>query len=153
MISEAYLLGLFIIVFVAFIWSASSLLTQYLYSDHEFRSPFLLTYIGVSLFSLWLPSWYVMHLKEKGVFDPYGIELPTESPPRPRSRQPSEEELNPNSLDENMATNYFRSSPAPSFQEGEMQQQEPTRLPQQKWTHYDHFYAAIRIAPVWFAAN
>src|SRR3569623_2146424 len=36
-----------------------------------------------------------------------------------------------------------------------MQQQEPTRLstPQHKWTHYDHFYAAIRIAPVWFAAN
>ena len=32
---------------------------QYLYEGHSFDSPFLLTYIGVSLFALWIPTHHV----------------------------------------------------------------------------------------------
>jgi len=54
--SPSYALGLAFIALVSVIWAGSSVLTQYLYQDRSFRSPFLLTYIGVSLFTLWLPT-------------------------------------------------------------------------------------------------
>ena len=54
-ISRSYALGLTFIVVVTIIWTASSITVQYLYKDLSFHSPFLLTYIGVSLFTLWLP--------------------------------------------------------------------------------------------------
>jgi solute carrier family 35, member F5 len=51
-------IGLLFIVLVAVIWAASSVLIQLLYTstDNDFHSPFLVTYIGVSLFTLWLPT-------------------------------------------------------------------------------------------------
>ena len=55
-ISREYALGFLFIILVAVIWTASSVLVQYLYNDHAFRSPFLVAYIGVSLFALWLPN-------------------------------------------------------------------------------------------------
>jgi solute carrier family 35, member F5 len=74
LLSDAgYLRGLIFIVLVAIIWAASSVFVQFLYSsptDDEngnsggttgggggfsFNSPFLLTYIGTSLFTLWIP--------------------------------------------------------------------------------------------------
>jgi solute carrier family 35 protein F5 len=56
-ISREYaLLGFLFIILVAVIWTASSVLVQYLYNDHAFGSPFLVAYIGVSLFTLWLPN-------------------------------------------------------------------------------------------------
>jgi solute carrier family 35, member F5 len=53
-----YVIGLLFIVLVAVIWAASSVLIQLLYTstDNDFHSPFLVTYIGVSLFTLWLPT-------------------------------------------------------------------------------------------------
>jgi solute carrier family 35 protein F5 len=56
MISREYALGFLFIILVAVIWTASSILVQYLYNDHAFHSPFLVAYIGVSLFTLWLPN-------------------------------------------------------------------------------------------------
>ncbi|EEC49036.1 predicted protein, partial [Phaeodactylum tricornutum CCAP 1055/1] len=56
MLSRSYAQGLVFIVLVALIWAASSVLVQYLYTEQSFESPFLLTYIGVSLFTLWLPT-------------------------------------------------------------------------------------------------
>ena len=51
-------LGLLFIVIVAVIWSGSSVLLQYIFSDLNFRSPFLITYIENSLFCLYLPLFY-----------------------------------------------------------------------------------------------
>lgn len=53
---SSYTLGLFFILLVSIIWSAASVLVQFLYTKQSFDSPFLLTYIGVSLFTLLLPT-------------------------------------------------------------------------------------------------
>lgn len=50
-----YTLGLIFICIVTVIWTAASFLTQYIYSDLDFQSPFVLTYLSSSLFSLYLP--------------------------------------------------------------------------------------------------
>ena len=73
--TKDYITGLIFIVLVAIIWAASSVLVQYLYDDdvpnsdsddYHFRSPFAVTYIGVSLFTLWLPTQkLVQSLREK----------------------------------------------------------------------------------------
>jgi solute carrier family 35 protein F5 len=54
-----YGLGLFYILLVALIWALSSVLVQYMYNAYAFDSPFLLTYIGVSLFTWPLPMKYI----------------------------------------------------------------------------------------------
>ena len=51
----SYALGLFFIVSVSIIWSAASILVQYLYQGLDFDSPFLLTYIGTSLLTVLIP--------------------------------------------------------------------------------------------------
>ena len=53
---SSYNLGLFFILLVSLIWSAASILVQFLYTQESFDSPFLLTYIGVSLFTILLPT-------------------------------------------------------------------------------------------------
>ena len=55
--SGGYALGLLFILFVALLWSGSSVLVQYIYSDLTFDSPFFVTYISNVLFSLYLPGW------------------------------------------------------------------------------------------------
>jgi solute carrier family 35 protein F5 len=54
-----YGVGLFYILLVALIWALSSVLVQFLYNSYAFDSPFLLTYIGVSLFTWPLPMKYI----------------------------------------------------------------------------------------------
>jgi hypothetical protein len=50
--------GIIFILIVTIIWSFSSFMTQFIYSDLDFHSPFLLTYIANSLFSIYIPVWY-----------------------------------------------------------------------------------------------
>jgi solute carrier family 35 protein F5 len=52
-----YLLGLFFILCVALLWSASSILVQWIYADLDFDSPFFVTYLSNILFALYLPLW------------------------------------------------------------------------------------------------
>ena len=59
MISSSYALGIVFIVLVSIIWSAASVLTQHIYCDYGFDSPFLLTLLGSSLFVLWLPIYEI----------------------------------------------------------------------------------------------
>ena len=56
---SSYGLGLFFIFLVSIIWALSSILVQYLYTNQSFDSPFLLTYIGTSLFTILLPLEWV----------------------------------------------------------------------------------------------
>lgn len=51
--------GIVLVVIVASIWAGSSVLTQYMYNDLDFKSPFFITYFSTSLFSLYLPIWYI----------------------------------------------------------------------------------------------
>mgnify|MGYP000042658210 CR=1 FL=1 len=62
---SSYTLGLFFILLVSLIWSAASILVQFLYTKESFDSPFLLTYIGVSLFTILLPTKVAMDQVKK----------------------------------------------------------------------------------------
>lgn len=58
----SYTLGLLFILLVSLIWAAASVLVQWIYSDQfDFDSPFLLTYIGVSLFAFFLPADWIIN--------------------------------------------------------------------------------------------
>ena len=48
-------LGVLLIVIVAFIWNAASVLVQYIFTDYTFFRPFFLTYLANSLFVVTLP--------------------------------------------------------------------------------------------------
>ena len=48
-------LGVLLIVIVAFIWNAASVLVQYIFADYTFFRPFFLTYLANSLFVVTLP--------------------------------------------------------------------------------------------------
>lgn len=74
--SSEYWLGLFFIFLVSVLWSGSSVLVQFIYEDSNNNdnsnsgknistnalTPFLVTYVGVSLFSLWLPFQFLSNL-------------------------------------------------------------------------------------------
>jgi hypothetical protein len=53
--TPSYALGLVFIFLVSIIWSASSIVVQHLYHDMQFDSPFILTYVGTSLFVIFVP--------------------------------------------------------------------------------------------------
>jgi hypothetical protein len=54
---RGYSLGIVFIFIVAVIWAGASVLTQYIYTDLDFQSPFLVTYLSTTLFALYLPLW------------------------------------------------------------------------------------------------
>ncbi|KAL7530570.1 hypothetical protein ACHAXR_003570 [Thalassiosira sp. AJA248-18] len=53
--SSSYALGIFFLVIVSLLWTICSMVVQHLYNDMQFDSPFLIVYIGTSLFSIFLP--------------------------------------------------------------------------------------------------
>ncbi|CAH0483009.1 unnamed protein product [Peronospora belbahrii] len=57
-----WLLGVAFLVIVALIWTFASVLVQYIFHTLSFQSPFFLTYVGISLFSVNLPLWYASHV-------------------------------------------------------------------------------------------
>ena len=57
--SARYILGLWFIFCVSVIWAGASILVQFIYTKTNFNSPFLLTYIGTSLFIILLPIHYI----------------------------------------------------------------------------------------------
>ena len=48
-------LGICFIVAVAVIWTASSVLVQFIFEELDFKSPFLITYLATGLFAVQLP--------------------------------------------------------------------------------------------------
>lgn len=154
MFTPEYLLGLFFIVLVALIWAASSVVAQLVYSSDSFDSPFLLTYMGTSLFTLWLP-----------------IHFSTEWCTKVKSSSSdSENNNNIGSNSELLNSTHYESvgRESPVHSDGEEEEDEdeannmqqlspvdspPLRQQEEAWTNEDHFRVALRIAPVWFIAN
>lgn len=56
---NSYFLGLFFIFLVSIIWTFASVLVQHIFREYDFDSPFLLTYIGTSLFLIFLPTRFI----------------------------------------------------------------------------------------------
>ena len=52
---SSYALGIAFLVVVSVLWTVCSMVVQHLYQDMKFDSPFLIVYIGTSLFSVFLP--------------------------------------------------------------------------------------------------
>jgi solute carrier family 35 protein F5 len=160
MFSKEYLLGLVFIVLVALIWALSSVVAQFLYYEGSFDSPFLLTYLGTSLFTLWLPIKFSTKL----------ISSSSSSSSVPLSNSERNVLLTDASSYQNVAdhvgdegainNNSSSSSSSNSQATAETlttQEISPT-LPHSSllegiWTHDDHVRVAVRIAPVWFIAN
>lgn len=131
---SSYTLGLVFIGLVSLIWAAASILVQFLYNNEDFDSPFLLTYIGVSLFTLFLPLEWIKEQYRRRESPPY------QSIPSNDSISTNEEEEdddNDESHDDAIhPTTFETNNTHPSV-----------------WTTKDHMVAAAKIAPVWFISN
>jgi solute carrier family 35, member F5 len=134
-LSPSYGLGLLFIVLVTLIWSVASMVVQFLYTDANFGSPFLLTYIGSTLFVLFLPSRMIWERRRRlcslasSNSDDEGDVIPWET-------QDTYEQIPTSSLpDEGLSV-----QPA---------MQTKTVL----LSHRQHFDIAMKIAPVWFISN
>jgi solute carrier family 35 protein F5 len=120
---SSYSLGLVFIFLVAVIWSAASVLVKYLYQNHDFDAPFLLTYIGTSLFTVLIP---IHRLHERW--------------------------CDTNRTDTAEYEHLATSPPSEGVDEGESHPVRNQTLPH-RWTERDHMIAAAKIAPVWFISN
>lgn len=193
-LSPSYALGLLFIVLVAIIWAASSVLTQFLYKGHyQFDSPFLLTYIGVSLFTLWLPAKCFQTILLKRCLSPSSSETSSSFPSRTlleyrddptadigNSNDTSTDESSSSHNDTSPRTQPYQDDPEVQnyYQDNnrdlsmrrrnyhdhddddnELQRADSlthrrhTTSHSRSWSNQDHVRAAIKIAPVWFAAN
>jgi solute carrier family 35 protein F5 len=127
-----YALGLLFIVLVSIVWTVSSVLTQFLYSVESFDSPFLMTYLGVCLFSLLLPL--------KMLTDHAGY---TEDPCCLATFDKfDDEEVHP--------TRYTEFGDGSSIHTRCYQ---ASTMNEQYWSRTKHIEAAMHIAPVLFIAN
>ena len=142
---SAYSLGLFFIFLVAVIWSIASIVVQYLYTDQHFDSPFLLTYIGTSLFVMLLISrllyerrhklWFVTDDDEEVDIIPWKTHNTYQQVASSASEIVSLEHVQ---IDYNDKQRQSDHSTTPDIC---------------IWSHEQHMKVAIRIAPVWFLAN
>jgi solute carrier family 35, member F5 len=128
-LSPSYSLGLFFILLVSLVWAAASILVQWVYSSDEFdfHSPFLLTYIGVSLFTCFLPAnWITMYFWGGASAHSMATVEEYESIPPPAETTTITIPTTAGAI--------IRPSPL-------------------LWTTRDHLWAAAKIAPVWFISN
>jgi solute carrier family 35, member F5 len=142
MIDLEYGLGLFFIFIVTVIWSGSSIVVQFLYTDEKFDSPFLLTYIGTSLFILFIPSRLIWERRNTIC--------------TPNSQNNSE--VDNDDIVIPWRTNdetYEQLSTTPSFDEdgGVVRVDISPRSRIELLSHWQHFQIAMRIAPIWFISN
>ena len=160
--SSSYALGLFFIFLVSIIWSAASILVQYLYEDQSFDSPFLLTYIGTSLFTILLPlDWistnfcYPLYRRQQHtqIHDNNGdgaiVMTATTSGSSIGSdggEYASISTHNNNQINNTIVTANEDSHSPPSAM---MNRTNHDRI----WSIRDHYMAAVKIAPVWFISN
>ena len=157
MFSQSYILGLFFIVLVALIWAASSVVAQFVYETDSFDSPFLLTYIGTSLFTLWLPiqfssKWFLASSTSLGVSHQEADVLLRESAYR------SVESGGTSSPHEDTTAGPVESPPSTNDNNHHHASTGVDTLHlraalEEAWTDDDHLRVAVRIAPVWFIAN
>jgi solute carrier family 35, member F5 len=155
-----YALGLFFIFLVSVIWAAASILVQFLYTTENFDSPFLLTYIGTSLFTLLLPSKLLVDhgktLVKKYWFARRSQSLMVEIPPSASLAHRGQYENVPSVQSEDGDEETFQDESDPynnDLHQAPIISGDDAAPPTAAWTNGDHVRAAIKIAPVWFIAN
>ena len=134
-----YGLGLIFIALVAIIWSFASVVVQYLYRDQSFDAPFLLTYIGTSLFVVQIPLHRLYeHCVSKNSDGSDGYDsIPTRDE------------------DEEGETGHIGGSNNESVRgENSTSTETPfAEIGNYNWTEKDHIIAAAKLSPFWFVSN
>jgi drug/metabolite transporter (DMT)-like permease len=178
--SKSYTLGLIFLLIACVLWSCASVLTKYIFNDLSFDSPFLLSWMGTSVFTLFLPlNWF---LRVTGI---------TSGPPIPYGFHEGFHSLcplligPPSDFDSDSDTNGsgsgsgFGSRGIGKSSKSKMRAAVYDRLASDgngsdigignipgagvgagnevevevSYTHYDAFLIACKIAPVWYIAN
>ncbi|GKY91999.1 hypothetical protein MPSEU_000171500 [Mayamaea pseudoterrestris] len=129
--TQRYVLGLFFIIVQCVTWVLAGVLTQYLYSTKGFHSPFLMSYIGMSMLAFLLPI--------KALTDRVG--LTNFVPVSIKSFDSLEREIS-------QLQNYTDIVDLASRRTEELIQNQDTQ-----WNHRRHIVAAMYIAPAMFCAD
>lgn len=112
------------------------MVVQFLYTDENFNSPFLLTYIGTTLFMVFLPSRLVWERRRRFCSSTsFGIDLDDEVIPWKTN------------------DSYEHIPAQSSMPEGGSDIEPVGRTKVQLLSHQQHLGIAMRIAPVWFVSN
>jgi len=156
LLTKNYLTGLVFIVLVSVIWAASSVLIQSIYDDPDtnFRSPFAVTYIGVSLFTLWIPTHKLLQkLQEIGdsSLRRTTAQSALQTPYRTLHIATAADDAI-DLMEEDDAGECLDGDILNSEDDSASATREDPRL-YHIWTDRDHLRAAAWIAPVWFIAN
>lgn len=144
---SSYALGLVFILLVAIIWSVASIVVQYLYRDQSFDAPFLLTYIGTSLFVVQLPlhwlykQWITWRSNSVGNGNYDSIPTSGES-----SSTIDEEE-------ENYQTVHAGGNNIGANSDNGIGESSDVVESDNYWTEQDHMIAAAKLSPFWFISN
>ena len=149
--TPSYALGLVFILLVTVIWSLASILVQYLYTDQHFDSPFLLTYIGTSLFILFLPTRLLWERRHKCCGQKGGDEGSSSIEIIPWNHQldGSYQPISQQGSDTEVEDNQQQQAEDYEEQADVVEMGQTHRL----LSHSQHLSIALKIAPMWFLAN
>lgn len=142
--THRYLLGLVFILLQCIVWILAAIMTQYLFEEEEFQSPFLMSYIGMSLLALLLPV--------RACTDYFGM---TGGGKRNHNhtKEQADDEFDIKSLDSfhhefQQASNY-----TDYMNIATRRTQDLIHNQHSTWNHRKHMLAAIYIAPAMFFAD
>lgn len=127
---------------MSLIWAGASVLVQYIYSDNfSFDSPFLLTYVGVSLFTTLIPlEWLSTQARRSWQYEIRGSSSSSSSSSQSGSSITGRSVGSGNG--DNSNGGEYQPIPTPNVGEHPV-----------AWSTMDHVRAAAKIAPVWFISN
>ena len=156
-ISPSYALGLTFILFVCIIWAASSTLVQYMYNyssnqdEEDLVTPFLVTYIGVALFTILLPLKLCRTQFSSHNDGGSSSSLSSTTATATTNQRPIFQTTDFLNWHDFLCATDQAIFITESF--------DPTSLyphleqPPVYWTNSQHFITAAKIAPVWFFTN
>jgi len=152
--TPSYALGLFFIACVTIIWSLASIVIQFLYTVKDFNSPFLLTYIGTTLFTLFLPTRLLWErapccrAANGHVVVPWRTDNVYHNIPSTVPNAIADSDHTTTTTTSCCTTTTGTSQPTQRLQH-DVPQNEPPRI----LSHQQHCIIALKIAPAWFIGN
>ena len=165
--TPSYALGLFFIACVTIIWSLASMVVQFLYTEQHFDSPFLLTYIGTTLFVVLLPSHLFWEYTCGG-----GEVIPWNTTTEKYQHIPAEGTVVDLGDNHHANSSYSNEPPAASAitidhcnnnddDDDNDNDEHPSSVRQSQMSapeyvvlsHRQHMIMALKIAPIWFLGN
>jgi solute carrier family 35, member F5 len=170
-LTRNYVTGLIFIVLVALMWTASSVSIQFIFDsgDNNFHSPFLVVYIGVSLFTLWIPTQKLiaclLHSEKVHPTQQSRIvsdsRVPYQTVPFQQStcNEEHEEEhhseavVSPPQTSLSLQNDGLHQTGVNTGEEDLQNYDIGFATGTVPWTETDHLRTAAYIAPVWFLAN